>query len=170
MIEATEKQFRAALTSVRHVSEEVEAAIDAAANAYVLRCREERKQLRKRLTAGLPMDEKKFSQIILTYRLHNGYVDLYWAQIYYRPGSNKANYKRISNANGTAHLTRVSQGAINSEEAELIRTHEIGARYIRRAWSDFLKSRSATRTFLASASKVLDEPEVEVNLLGPRVA
>ena len=158
MIDSRDLHFRSALTGFQKASQEMEAAIDASANAYVLQCREERKQLRMRLTVGLNRDEKKFSQIILTYRLHNGYVDLYWAQIYRRPGVAQPRYKRISNASGTAHISQIVRGAINEDEASLIRTHEFGARTYRKLWSEFLRSRSATKTVLATAGKLLDDP------------
>lgn len=120
---------------------DLEQAIDTAAHAFVLRCKEERKARRARISSQLrEVGRIDYSPFVLTYRLNRGYIELSWSEVIYRRGSSKPLMKRVPMSEGGTHMSRIIVGA-HPDEVDLIRSHEIQARAYRKLWSAFILAR-----------------------------
>ncbi|MFT3755756.1 MAG: hypothetical protein QM769_07375 [Pseudoxanthomonas sp.] len=133
--------------------------IDMQVSALIARCRAERHELRAAI-AQRSQGRQDFSQLIMTYRLINGYADVYWARIYYLKGDRKARFKRLKSSDGQVHLAALSKGA-HPDEVALIRSHENQARKFRKLWSTFVEARRKAQQTIKALERALQEGEAD---------
>lgn len=133
---------------------ELEQAIDTAAHAFVLRCKEERKARRAKIASRLREAGRiDYSPFVLGYRLNRGYIELSWSEVIYRRGSAKPLMKRVPMSEGGTHMSRIIVRA-HPDEVDLIRSHEIQARAYRKLWSSFVLARRELGNCKAAADGV----------------
>lgn len=155
----TARQLVSSLAEARSDLDAVAASFDALAHSFVEQAQAERKEVRAALVRAEPGRERKFSQIILAYRFHNGSIDLYWTQIFRRRGDSTALYRRIPMSKGVAHVSRILKGA-EPEEVEVIRAHEFKAREFRKLWGEYLALRRQMSGFQRRCTKLSAAEEV----------